>query len=380
MDMYLVIPHQPVFGSLSQATGQPAGRFFDVAQRVHHQIQQFITALHAGIADRSFRLRPDIFFRVEFRRIGRKPLHAQPPMTTAKRNHFPIPMNRAAVQERDHRPAQMPQQLSQVSHHVGRRRVPRVNLKIQTQAFAPRRDAQAADDRQSLPPVTVPQHRRLTHWRPSAQHRRNEQKSALINENQMRAQSPGFFLYAASRVASTPGFSGDCVGGRDVRAFGNSSPGPRAFSKRAPDDRRCPNAGGFARRPGRWSTFRCDNPPLARLVSARQPMLASGQASVPAGGPAWAGASSQPGLCGGMPASSARASLSRIERFGPRFDRSDPVSRATPLFCGALPIVGQCLRVSRTQPYHVSQNISIIYASVNKNVNNLLLTDLQMCA
>ena len=98
MDMNLVVPNQSVVSGLSQTTGQQPRLGFDIAQPLHDQIQQFISIRHARIADLSFRLRPDVFFRVEFRRVSRKPFQMQPPMVAAKFNDFSVPMYRAAVQ------------------------------------------------------------------------------------------------------------------------------------------------------------------------------------------------------------------------------------------------------------------------------------------
>src|SRR5205085_5669608 len=165
-------------------------------------------------------------------------------------------------------------------HDLNSRHVPGINLEIQTQLLTQRRHAQASNDRKPLPAVTVPQHRRPSQRRPSAQHWRNEHKPALIDENQMRAQPPGFFLYAATRAASTVGFFWGRAGWPGARASGSSSPKLSEFSKRAPDDRRCPNACGFARQRDESSTSRWDNPPLSLLVLAVRSISASGGVAV----------------------------------------------------------------------------------------------------
>ena len=293
----------------------------------------------------------------------------QPPVAATKLPDFPVPVDRAAVQERDHLTAQMPQQLSEVIHHLDGGRVPGPNLKIQSHSFALRRHAQSSDDREPLAPVTVAQHGRLTHRCPGARHRRNEQEPAFIKEHQMRAPSPGFFLYAASPALSTVGFSWGCVEWLGVRASGNSNPGRSGFSTHAPDDRQFSSVGGFARPRAEWSTSRWNSRRRARPSSTRRSTPVFVWVSSATVGPAWAGASSQSCLCAGTSASSAPASLWRIEPFGPQPDTSDPVSKASPLGCGALPIVGRSLRVSRSQLYHSSGIISIIYASLNNICN-----------
>jgi hypothetical protein len=130
----------------------------------------------------------------------------QPPMVAAKLHDFSIAVDRAAVQQRDHWPAQVSQQFGEVLHDLNGRHVPGIDLEIQPQLLTQRRHAQTSNDRKPPAAVTVPQYRRPSHWRPRALHRRDKHKAALIDENQMRAQPPGFFLYAATRAASIVGF------------------------------------------------------------------------------------------------------------------------------------------------------------------------------
>src|SRR5208282_65117 len=343
MDMQSIIPYHSMFSSLRQACTQQALRLLYVAQGVHHQVQQVIAIFRASVADCVLGLRPDILFRVKFRRVGRESFQMQPPMAAAKLNYFPIPMNRAAVQQHDDRPAPMPQQLGKVLHDLDGRHVPRINLKVESQSLTLRRHAQASNDRETLAAIAVPQHRRAAHRRPSAQHRRNEHEPAFIEENQMSAQPPGFFLYAASRAASTAGFSWGCVEWPGVRASGNSSPSQSEFSRRAPDDSLCPNAVGFARRPGGWSTSLWSSRPRALpALAIRSTPVSEGRTSL-AYGPASGGASSQPCPCAGSFASSGPTNLWMTEPRGPQLDRSGLALTAQPPWCAAPAIVGQSL-------------------------------------
>jgi len=365
MDMASSIPYQSMVSSLCQAGTQQTLRLLDVAQGVHHQVQQVIPIFRACVADSLLGLRPDILFRVEFRSVGWEAFQMQPPMAVAKLNYFPIPMNRAAVQQHDDLSAQVSQQLGKVLHYLHRSHIPRINLKVESQLLARWRHAQASNNRETLAAIAVPQHRRAAHRRPSAQHRRNEHEPAFIEEHQMSAQPPCFFLYAASRAASIAGFSWGCVEWPGVRASGNSSPGRSEFSRRAPDGSLCPNAVGFARRPAGWSTSLWSSRPRTLPALASRSTPASADLTFPADGPASGGASSQPCPCAGSFASSAPTNLWMTEPRGPQLDRSGLASKAQPPWCAAPVIVGQSLRVSRTQLYHSLSNISIIYAKLN---------------
>ncbi len=320
---------------------------FDITPRVDHQFQQFLPVLRTSVADFLLRLCPDIFFGIELRRVGRKPFPMQPPVAAAKRDDFSIPVDRAAIQQRNHRPAQVPQQLREVLHDFAGRDVPRINLKIPPRSLALGRHAQPSNDREARAPVTVPQHRRLTHRRPSTHPRWNEHKPAFIEEYQVRAQSPGFFLYAAPRAVSILGFSWGCVEGLAVRASDNSNPGPSEFSPHAPDDSRGPNGSGLARPPAGRSTCRSGNRRRALPPSIEGSTPASDGVSFPADGLAWAEALTPPCLCAGTTASSAPASLSRTEPCGPQLDTAGPALKAQPPGCAAPAMVRQNLRVSR---------------------------------
>jgi hypothetical protein len=181
----------------------------------------------------------------------------------------------------------------------------------------------------------------------------------------MRAQPPGFFLYAASRAASTPGFSWGCAEWPVVRVFGNSTPRRSKSSTHAQDDTRCPNAVGFARRHDGWSTSEWNTPPRPPPFLKGRSIIAAAGVAFAADAPAWAEASSQPCLGSGRIASSAPVNLWRTERSGPPLGRSDLASKAPPPWCAAPAIVGQNLRVSSTILWHTSGNISIIYAKLN---------------
>src|SRR5208283_124568 len=284
----------------------------------------------------------------------------------AKLSHFSVLVDGPAIQQHDHLSAHMPQQLGKIFYHLDRRHVPRVNLEIQSQTVAFRRHGQSSDDRQAIPPVTVPQDGGLAFGRPGALHRRNKQKPALIQENQVRPQRAGFFLYAAIGSVSTPGFFSRCAAGPGVRASGNSSPTPPALSTHGPDDTRCPNVGGSARPRAGRSTFRWSNRRSALQPLAERSILSAGEVSFPEDDRVWGEASSQPCPCAGRIASSEPPSLKKTEPYGPQLDRSGRVSKAPPPWCAAPVIVEQCLRVSRTPLCHSSGNISIIYAELNK--------------
>src|SRR5271165_7088613 len=283
----------------------------------------------------------------------------------AKLSHFSVLVDGPAIQQHDHLSAQMPQQLRKVLHQLDGRHVPGINLEIQSQALAHRRHGQPSDDRQAIPPVAVPQDGSPAPGCPGALHRRNKQKPALIQEDQMRRQGAGFFLYAAIGSVSTAGFFSRCAAGPAVRASGNSSPTPPTPSIRAPDDSRCPNGGGFARPRAGRSTFRWSNRPRALRPSAARSALAAGEVSFPADDRAWGEASSQPCPCAGRIASTGPANLRRTEPCGPQLDTSGRVLKAQPPWCAAPVIVQQCLRVSRTPLCRSSENISIIYAELN---------------
>src|SRR5271170_4855916 len=155
MDMYSVIPNQSVFSGLGQTGAQKGLRLLDIAESVDYQVQQVVAVLRTGISDGSFALRPDVFLRIDFGRVGGKPFQMQPAMAVAKLRYFSVLVDGPTIQKHDHLSAQMPQQLGEILHQLDGRHVPGINLEIQSQTVALRRHGQSSDDRQAIPPVTM---------------------------------------------------------------------------------------------------------------------------------------------------------------------------------------------------------------------------------
>ena len=144
---------------------------------------------------------PEIFDRVQFRRVSWQILHRQPlRLLCDPCLHFSTAMRRQPVPQQDRLPSShVSLERSQVRQHL--RLFDGSWSKPQTQPYAPRRRRgdQAGDRRQSLPVERRHQDRRLSARRPSPTHAGTFRKPALIQENQQRPVFTGLFLILGQR-------------------------------------------------------------------------------------------------------------------------------------------------------------------------------------
>jgi len=137
-------------------------------------------------------------------------------------------------------------------------------------------------DREAVMAVAVAQTGRLAFRRPGPAHGGDQQKAALIDEDEMGATSCGVFLSAASRAASTGRWRPRPVPRRGARASGNSSRGRSAPSRRGWGDSESRTLGESLRRSARASRHRSGSPlsagpaPGASRVSAFGPRTGAG--------------------------------------------------------------------------------------------------------
>jgi hypothetical protein len=69
-------------------------------------------------------------------------------------------------------------------------------MRIEAAAVALGTDRHRRNRRDAIVAVAVAHDRRVPPWRPRPAHRRDEQKAALIQEDQVGLQAAGFFLMA----------------------------------------------------------------------------------------------------------------------------------------------------------------------------------------
>jgi hypothetical protein len=136
-------------------------------------------------------VRPDVFDRIQFRRVGRQVLHANPPfqLVDVVSDHGTA-VSRQAVPDQQERLANVPHQCRQEIQHLRTLHGARVKTKIEVPS------CQTCGSRQTLPVKVVLQHRRLAARCPGSASMRALTQSAFVDEDDGTPFPAGFFLMA----------------------------------------------------------------------------------------------------------------------------------------------------------------------------------------
>lgn len=146
---------------------------------------------------------PDLFGRVEFRGVFRKPFGLK---ARVVQQHLPDRrpfVDLAPVPQQDDRAGHVTQKLSQERGHMHGLEVVLPETGIQSDVPADRADREGGQGRDAVVLVAVGNPWSLTLRAPRPSARRNEQKAALIQEGQMGPKFSRLFLYAATCIASS---------------------------------------------------------------------------------------------------------------------------------------------------------------------------------
>ena len=228
-------------------------------------------------------LAPDELGRVEFRGIGREPLHMDSRTLRQITLNLLAPVDGAAVPQENDRAPEMPEQMLQEREDMQASEVVATQPDIKADALAIGGDADRVDGRDLVLPVKVVQVRCLSAKRPGAFNVRNEQKSTFVEEDQVRSQLPGFFLYAANPAASTGRWLLRCAGEPAVRASDNLSLDRSAASRYGSGDRTRRSASEGPVRSSPASTDRSRNHRPTALRPARSTTAPFGDPRADAG-------------------------------------------------------------------------------------------------
>jgi len=167
---------------------------------------------------------PYVLRRIEFGGIGRKVFRMDAGVTMEKLLHQLTAMNRSPIPQQDYGASQMAEQRLEEPDHLFSSQSPTMELSIKRQVLPLGRDdhrVKGVDAALFVPHGTV---RSLSLGRPGAFEVGDEQKATFIQENQVRAQLCGLFLYAATDSGANGQSRPRRVDRRGARASDNSSP------------------------------------------------------------------------------------------------------------------------------------------------------------
>jgi hypothetical protein len=193
------------------------------------------------VSQRSFKLRPDKFIRVEFRSVPRKPKRPDAGMLGQELIDCFRPMNGTAIPHQDKTPAHMPTQIAQKLHNISRTNI-FIPMKpyIERHPFSFRRYANGGNCRNLTPASRASQQGGLATWCPCPANGRHKRKPALIKEYQWDATFLRVFLYATIRLPSIVRWLSHFFPWLAFPVSDNSIPSQLEFSKYDWDDTKRP--------------------------------------------------------------------------------------------------------------------------------------------
>jgi len=190
-----------------------------------------------SVGHRTFKMVPNKLCRVEFRSISWKTLWMQAGVSLKAFADGRTPMYPAIIPQHKDGTLQVPDEMPQKLRHFGVFDV-LIGIKpgIQGNVSSFWRNTEGRDRRNLAPVACTAQDRGLAFRRPGPAHIGNQQKSALIQKDQMGAKPFGLFLYGASGSASSARWPLRPAPGPASLASDNSSPGLLRPAKHDGDD------------------------------------------------------------------------------------------------------------------------------------------------
>jgi hypothetical protein len=161
---------------------------------VDEVLHEFLNVIGPAVGEIVLGLRPDPLVGIEFWRIGRKVFDTQTWVLPQQISQGCSMVGAGVIQQGNHWPFQMPQQMAEKLTNFLLSDVLEVKLVEEAQLLPFRADRDSRDHRDLVPPIAMVDHRRLTARRPSLGNVRDQQKSGFIRKDYMGAQPRGVFF------------------------------------------------------------------------------------------------------------------------------------------------------------------------------------------
>lgn len=178
---------------------------------------------------------PDLFVRVELRGVGGQPFDADSPTEAFLKPSSSRSMHGPAIHDQDHRSAEPLQQGGDKGFKIVRDDVVIEDVEVEPQPFAPWRDCNRRNDRQSVMPIPTIQHGSFSTRSPGTPHRRLQHKARFVEADHRPTATSSFFLCEASPLFATVRWRRRHAPVRVAPASGNSSRAVAANAKRPID-------------------------------------------------------------------------------------------------------------------------------------------------
>ena len=152
------------------------------------------------LARRALASRPHAFVGIQLRGVGREKLEVEPPEAAAQRSDRFALVDRGIVEDHDHVPPQVAQQMTEEIADVGVADVVAMATEVKSYPPAHRTDRESRDDRETIVPVAMVDPRSLSPWCPRPPKRWNQEEPRLVDEDQVRLPARCVFFTCGQRV------------------------------------------------------------------------------------------------------------------------------------------------------------------------------------
>ncbi len=149
-------------------------------------------------------LGPDVFRRIELRRVGRELFHVESWMGGDPRSDFFTAMDRSPIPEQDDGSLQMPEQVLQERSDIQAGEIVTAQPKVERHPSPLGRHGQGTDRRHPILLIAVAHDRRAAFRGPGVRHVGDEQEARFIKEDEVGTTSRGVF-YMGPAYSRPPG-------------------------------------------------------------------------------------------------------------------------------------------------------------------------------
>lgn len=184
---------------------------------------QFLSILVHAVGQVTFVMCPDLLYRIQFRRVSRKPVYMNPFVSRQEFFNLLASVYLASVPNYDDLPSHVSQKIAKKRNYLVAGHIARMQADVQSQPALSGRYCQDTNNRHLLPSIAMPNNRGLSHRTPCPAHIRDQEEAGLIEKSQMGPKPFGLFLYAAKCTASSGEWHPRPVLKRADLASGNST-------------------------------------------------------------------------------------------------------------------------------------------------------------
>ena len=182
------------------ASTKPARRLLQGTKRGVEPPVEGIQIVGPSVGQAGFGIGPHAFVGIQLRRVRGEKFEVEPREAAAQHSDRFALVDRGIVEDHDHVPPQVAQQMAEEIADVGVADVVAMATEVKSYPPAHGTDRQSRDDREAIVPVAMVDLRRLSPRRPRPPKRWNQEEPRLVDEDEMRPPTRCVFFTCGQRV------------------------------------------------------------------------------------------------------------------------------------------------------------------------------------